>query len=73
MELIIIRHAQPEAQDLGEGGPADPPLSALGVQQAAATAALLATDGVSHVVTSTMLRAIHWPTCWASHRKPLAT
>jgi probable phosphoglycerate mutase len=58
VELIIIRHAQPEAQDLGEGGPADPPLSALGVQQAAATAALLATEGVSHVVTSTMLRAI---------------
>ena len=58
MELIIIRHAQPEAQDLGEVGPADPPLSALGVQQAAATAALLATEGVSHVVTSTMLRAI---------------
>ena len=58
MELIIIRHAQPEAQDLGEVGPADPPLSALGVQQAAATAALLATEGVSHVVTSTMLRAV---------------
>ena len=58
MELIIIRHAQPEAQNLGEGGPADPPLSALGFQQAAATATLLATEGVSHVVTSTMLRAI---------------
>ncbi len=58
MDLIIIRHAQPEAQNRGEAGPADPPLSALGVQQADATADLLATEGVTHVVTSTMRRAI---------------
>ena len=58
MKLIVIRHALPEAQDRGEAGPADPPLSALGVRQAAATAELLSTEGVTHVVTSTMLRAI---------------
>ena len=39
-------------------GPADPPLSPLGLQQAEATADLLATEGVDHVVTSTMQRAI---------------
>ena len=58
MELIIIRHARPAAQGPGDDGPADPPLSALGILQAATTADLLATEGVSHVVTSTMLRAI---------------
>ena len=58
MELIIIRHARPEAQGPGDDGPADPPLAALGILQAAAPADLLATEGVSHVVTSTMLRAV---------------
>ena len=58
MELIIVRHARPEAQGPRDDGPADPPLAALGILQAAATADLLATEGVSHVVTSTMLRAV---------------
>ena len=57
MELIIVRHALPESEER-EDGPADPPLAALGILQAAATADLLATEGVSHVVTSTMLRAV---------------
>ena len=57
MELIIIRHALPESEKRDDG-PADPPLSPLGLQQAEATADLLATEGVDHVVTSTMQRAI---------------
>ena len=57
MELIIVRHALPESEERNDG-PADPPLSPLGLQQAEATADLLATEGVDHVVTSTMQRAI---------------
>ena len=57
MELIIVRHALPES-DKRDHGPADPPLSPLGLRQAEATANLLATEGVDHVVTSTMQRAI---------------
>ena len=57
MELIIVRHALPESENRDDG-PADPPLSLLGLQQAEATADLLATEGVDHVVTSTMQRAI---------------
>lgn len=57
MELIIVRHALPESEKRDDG-PADPPLSLLGLQQAEATADLLATEGVDHVVTSTMQRAI---------------
>ena len=57
MELIIVRHALPESDERNDG-PADPPLSPLGLQQAEATADLLATEGVDHVGTSTMQRAI---------------
>ena len=57
MELIIVRHALPESEKR-EDGPADPPLTPLGLRQAEATANLLATEGVDHVVTSTMQRAI---------------
>jgi len=57
VELIIVRHALPES-DKRDDGPADPPLSPLGLRQAEATADLLATESVDHVVTSTMERAI---------------
>ena len=57
MELIIVRHALPES-DKRDNGPADPPLSPLGLRQAEATANLLATESIDHVVTSTMQRAI---------------
>ena len=57
MELVIVRHALPES-DKRDDGPADPPLSPLGLRQAEATANLLASEGVDHVVTSTMQRAI---------------
>ncbi|MEC7810852.1 MAG: histidine phosphatase family protein [Actinomycetota bacterium] len=59
MELLIIRHARPVAEIRSEGeGPADPPLSPLGVKQAEATAEFLKGQGIQHVVSSTMLRAI---------------
>lgn len=58
MELVVVRHARPEAETRGDGGRADPPLSDLGRRQALATADLLAGEGVDHVVTSTMRRAV---------------
>ena len=57
MELLVIRHALPEAE-VRSDGPADPPLSALGLQQAEATAEFLADETVDAIVTSTMRRAI---------------
>ena len=43
MELIIVRHALPESEKRDDG-PADPPLTSLGLRQAEATADLLAAD-----------------------------
>ncbi len=57
MELLVIRHALPAAE-LRADGPADPPLSPIGVQQAEATAEFLATEMVDAIATSTMRRAI---------------
>jgi len=57
VELLVIRHALPEAE-VRSDGPADPPLSALGLQQAEATAEFLADETVDAIVTSTMRRAI---------------
>jgi len=57
VELLVIRHALPEAE-VRSDGPADPPLSALGIQQAEATAEFLADETVDAIVTSTMRRAI---------------
>ena len=59
MELLIIRHARPIAETRSEGeGSADPPLSPIGAKQAEATAEFLKTEGIQHVVSSTMTRAI---------------
>ena len=59
MELLIIRHARPVAETRSEGGgSADPPLSPIGVKQAEATAEFLKSQGIQHVVSSTMTRAI---------------
>ena len=57
MELLVIRHALPEAE-VRDDGPADPPLSPLGLRQAEATADFLAGETVDAIVTSTMCRAI---------------
>ncbi len=57
VELIVVRHARPVRQEVPEGQSADPGLSELGHQQAKATAAYLADQGVDHVASSSMLRA----------------
>ena len=57
MELLVVRHALPKAE-VRSDGPADPPLSPLGLQQAEATAEFLAGEMVDVIVTSTMRRAI---------------
>ena len=60
MELLLIRHAVPEriAANGSAGGPADPSLTAIGRDQSARLAAWLAVEGIDHVVTSPLRRAI---------------
>ncbi len=58
MNLIIVRHARPEKIENKEGdGPADPPLSPLGVEQAKAVAEFLMSERIDRIVTSSMRRA----------------
>ena len=57
MDLLIVRHAQPIRSD-GDRATADPPLSALGREQAEATAEFLMGEQIDHVVASTLRRAI---------------
>ncbi len=58
MELLLIRHALPVRVDGGlHAGPADPHLAPLGVEQAEALAAWLATESVDAVWASPMRRA----------------
>lgn len=61
MDLILVRHAQPERIDSDSGSgtsdPADPPLTAEGLEQAHRTAAWLAAESVEHIVSSPMRRA----------------
>jgi len=57
VELIVIRHALPVAE-VRTDGPADPPLSPLGLRQAEATADLLVGETIDAIATSTMRRAI---------------
>ena len=54
VELLIVRHARPEAESRPDGEGANPPLSDIGRRQAQVTADLLAGEGIEHVVTSTM-------------------
>ena len=58
MDLIIVRHGRPIRHEVdGEHETADPPLSELGHQQAKRTADYLRTEGIDHIVASTMKRA----------------
>ncbi|MFN0093056.1 MAG: histidine phosphatase family protein [Acidimicrobiales bacterium] len=57
MELILIRHGQPERVENLDGRPADPPLSALGRTQAEEMAAWLAAEPVSALYVSPLARA----------------
>lgn len=54
MDLIIVRHARPLASE----DSADPPLSDLGLQQADLVGRRLRAEPISHIVSSTMQRAI---------------
>ncbi len=58
MELFIVRHARPVREVVPEGSHADPPLAELGRRQAETTAEFLAGEGIDHVVSSTMRRAL---------------
>jgi len=55
MRLILVRHGRPNEDD--PDSPGDPPLDADGWRQARAVTSLLATEGVTRVVASPMLRA----------------
>lgn len=56
MQLILVRHAQPERL-LGSAGPADPDLTATGLEQAGRVPAALAQHRIARVVSSPQLRA----------------
>lgn len=53
MELILIRHGEPDV----DADPADPPLTELGHRQAAATAAFLADTHLDAIYVSPQVRA----------------
>jgi 2,3-bisphosphoglycerate-dependent phosphoglycerate mutase len=60
MELLVIRHAEPvriTAEETG-GSPADPELTDRGHQQSRRLAAWLAADGIDHIVSSPLRRAV---------------
>jgi len=57
MELILVRHAEPAALDEDDPRRGDPPLSALGVRQAEATARWLEGIGIDGVVSGPSRRA----------------
>jgi len=56
MKLIVVRHAQPN-DETETGGHGDPPLSELGLRQAAAVCEFLAGEHIDHIVSSPMVRA----------------
>jgi 2,3-bisphosphoglycerate-dependent phosphoglycerate mutase len=58
VDLYIIRHGRPERQVLGDGTAADPGLSDTGREQARRTAEYLRSEGIDHIVSSTMRRAV---------------
>ena len=58
MELLVIRHARPVRDEAPEGGSADPVLAEVGHRQAQVTAEHLADEGVDHIVSSSMMRAV---------------
>ena len=58
MEIVFVRHGQPERVVRHDGQPADPPLSAIGQRQAAAVAGWLSEMGVDALYSSPMRRAL---------------
>jgi probable phosphoglycerate mutase len=57
VELLLIRHALPERRETEDGSPADPPLSALGREQAARMAEWVSSEKVDAIYASPMRRA----------------
>jgi probable phosphoglycerate mutase len=57
MDLLWVRHAEPERVAPGRGVPADPPLTTKGRDQAARLAAWLAREPIAHVLSSPQRRA----------------
>ena len=57
MELLWVRHGEPERIAPGRGVPADPPLTALGREQAQRLAAWLAPEPIDAVISSPLRRA----------------
>lgn len=55
MKLVLVRHGRPDESDLTR--PHDPPLLDLGHRQALAVADRLAGRGITHIVSSPLLRA----------------
>jgi 2,3-bisphosphoglycerate-dependent phosphoglycerate mutase len=66
VEIMLIRHGQTERVE-GADGPADPPLTQEGRDQAGRLAAWLAHEPVDHVVTSTLRRARETAAPLAAH------
>lgn len=58
MELILIRHGLPEKVINDDGSPADPPLSATGLDQASRVAAWLDAMEIDRLYSSPMRRAL---------------
>ena len=58
MELVFVRHGQPERVIRHDGQPADPPLSDIGCQQAAAAASWLVEMGIDALYSSPLRRAL---------------
>ncbi|MGV9663081.1 histidine phosphatase family protein [Nocardia niigatensis] len=56
MQLILVRHAQPQRVQ-AESGPADPDLTAIGLEQAGRVPAALTHHRIARVVSSPQLRA----------------
>ena len=54
----MIRHARPVRHKAPEGGSADPVLAEIGRRQAEAAAEFLAGEGIDHIVSSSMKRAV---------------
>ncbi len=57
MELLLIRHGLPERVVTDDGSPADPPLSAVGLDQAARVARWLVGVEIDRIYASPLLRA----------------
>ena len=58
MELLIVRHARPVREEAPAGCSADPGLAEVGRRQAEAAADFLMQEGIHHIASSSMRRAL---------------